>query len=817
MTPRRTLLIVGVAVPVVGVLVALVTGLVSGQQRWPGPLEFIRVHPWQSLVAVTIVSVCLATLAAIPPARPLDLRLAADHLAEAVGRDWSYEAEWRKIFDPYPLSVQWVAADPELVTEWSALLRLAKSGPGDYASRISRWVAGPEDLAGSGDDLVELLNRVPTGRLVVLGKQGAGKTIFLVRLVLDLIARRQPGEPVPVLMPLASWNPEEDDLRTWMVRWLITERSGLAGFAKAGTRDSLARALLDAGLILPVLDGLDEIPEAARAPAIARINDGMRPGQSLVLAARTEDYRAAVRSAAGPQVLLTGAAGIELCPLVGDVVANYLRDSAGGPEAARRWDPIIFTLSRKRPPPVALALTTPLMAALARVAYNPRPGEGVKDLHAEPRELLDRKRFKTHKQIEDYLFDRFIPSSYRKHPDQSHPSRRYSWTPQQAEQWLTFLAQDLEDHQDGSTDLAWWRLPSAAPSHLVAIVLGLEAALAGGLGYPYVGYGVGLIVAIAAGMMARRLIPPKKTGLNYGLIGGLIGGSAAGLLNLAILGAGARGYRLGSFLSGGLGIGIPAALMASFIPSLVAAFAGEIAAAFYENAAAFEGIRTAVGWGSHIINAVGVGLTAFLFVEMASRSIPARGLRWSRTWLVCGLAAASVLGFIMWYQAGWVAGVTVGLSATVASGVVGGMAEYVATDLEGAANPNRVLWRDRSTFLACWLGLGISIGLSTGLAAAFTPTVSGRPSGVGYGSGIAITNILVPGLIFGFIQAMWGSFAVSRLWLSSTKHLPWRFMTFLYDAHANRGVLRQVGAIYQFRHVELQRRLAVSARPKKNE
>jgi hypothetical protein len=36
-------------------------------------------------------------------------------------------------------------------------------------------------------------------------------------------------------------------------------------------------------------------------------------------------------------------------------------------------------------------------------------------------------------------------------------------------------------------------------------------------------------------------------------------------------------------------------------------------------------------------------------------------------------------------------------------------------------------------------------------------------------------------------------------------------MSFLADAH-QRGVLRQAGAVYQFRHVELQRRLAIRPR-----
>jgi hypothetical protein len=43
--------------------------------------------------------------------------------------------------------------------------------------------------------LADVLERVPTGRLVVLGEPGAGKTILMVRLVLDLLARRAGDGP----------------------------------------------------------------------------------------------------------------------------------------------------------------------------------------------------------------------------------------------------------------------------------------------------------------------------------------------------------------------------------------------------------------------------------------------------------------------------------------------------------------------------------------------------------------------------------------------------------------------------------------------
>jgi hypothetical protein len=53
----------------------------------------------------------------------------------------------------------------------------------------------------------------------------------------------------------------------------------------------------------------------------------------------------------------------------------------------------------------------------------------------------------------------------------------------------------------------------------------------------------------------------------------------------------------------------------------------------------------------------------------------------------------------------------------------------------------------------------------------------------------------------------WGWLLTTRLWLCATGRLPWRLMTFLQEAH-RRGVLRQAGAVYQFRHARLQERLA---------
>jgi hypothetical protein len=56
----------------------------------------------------------------------------------------------------------------------------------------------------------------------------------------------------------------------------------------------------------------------------------------------------------------------------------------------------------------------------------------------------------------------------------------------------------------------------------------------------------------------------------------------------------------------------------------------------------------------------------------------------------------------------------------------------------------------------------------------------------------------------------WGRTGVARVWLALTGRAPWRLMAFLAEAH-RRGVLRRVGARYEFRHLRLQQRLTACA------
>ncbi len=435
----------------------------------------------------------------------------ADELAVAVGRQWGKEAAVRRLIYPYPLPGSWAAAAADLAAPWEALAELAASGAGwppPVPGRV--WAAGPAELAGEGGELAEVLDRVPTGRLVVLGEPGSGKTMLMVRLVLDLLAAREAGGPVPVLFPVASWDPSGQDLAGWLANRLIIDYPALAGPTPAGAAGpTRAAALLEAGLIVPVLDGLDELSGKARGAAISRINDALPPGGQVLLTCRTRQYRDAVRPSDGPEVTLAGAAAIELRPLDAGAVRRYLRDDAPGPAARARWDPVLALLGTQAP--AGQALSTPLMVALARAIYNPRLGEAAGAM-GDPAELCG---FTSRGAVEAHLFDAFIPATYR-------PSVGGRWTAGQAERWLAFLARHLE-HTIGTPDLAWWQLEKAVPRTALRLVVGLAAGLMVGLG---AGLGLGAGAGLGGGARAGAgagLAAGLAVGLVVGLVFGLTG------------------------------------------------------------------------------------------------------------------------------------------------------------------------------------------------------------------------------------------------------------------------------------------------------
>lgn len=132
---------------------------------------------------------------------------------------------------------------------------------------------------------------------------------------------------MPVLFSLASWDPARTGFLQWLARHLADE------YPFVRPRD--AQTIIDAGRVLPLLDGLDELPGGAAAAAVAMIN-GAGLQRPLVVACRSQEFAHAVHVGDVP----TGAAVVELEPVRPDQAETYLRLTTPPDDRLARWEPV---------------------------------------------------------------------------------------------------------------------------------------------------------------------------------------------------------------------------------------------------------------------------------------------------------------------------------------------------------------------------------------------------------------------------------------------------------------------------------------------
>lgn len=162
-------------------------------------------------------------------------------------------------------------------------------------------------------------------RLLILGKPGSGKSVELRRLARDLAATvlEAPGPPpkVPVYLALSSWRPSDRDLSTWLIWRLNKEYSFAPKDASKWVEPEM--------LLLPLLDGLDEVSPDSRPRCVAAINSFLdKYGGGVVVSSRPEAH-------SGLPEQLDVRANVALSPLSEARVETCLATAGPGLDALR--------------------------------------------------------------------------------------------------------------------------------------------------------------------------------------------------------------------------------------------------------------------------------------------------------------------------------------------------------------------------------------------------------------------------------------------------------------------------------------------------
>ncbi|MEU1408134.1 NACHT domain-containing protein [Streptomyces sp. NPDC005728] len=683
----------------------------------------------------------------------------AQTLARVVRRQWEDEAILRQLFEPAPLPVSWTLSRRGELMDCSTR--------GDTA--ILCHTHAP-------DQLIETFHRATRQRMVVLGPGGSGKTTFAVLLLLALLRTRDCDDPVPVLCPLSSFDPSRESARDWLQRRITEDYPALSDVRRYGT-SSIVELLTEHRLV-PVLDGLDEVPVARQAAVLAALNDTLPTSAPLVLTCRTDDFARAVRESRP----LGNAAVLEPAPLhVGEALAA-LRLAA--PTQRRpAWDALADHLAQTPESPVGHVLTSPLMATLVRCVY----GGGDHD----PTELADLRRFPTLPAVEHHLLDALIPTLYARSRRQD-PTR--GWNPEKARRHLTFLAQGLSKH--GSFDFAWWKLHTWSSA----------------LTKPWRRAATWLAITLVGHLVTNPLLVPLF-GMPLKIVPMCMAQAAAVVPVFLLSSRGSRslartGHRTGFSalvaLSGGL----------AATPATVPFLPGTSMAPKFLEATAFVGVCLWL-----------VLLTAGL---PAPPELPNRGrpgmVQWRRRLAralgsVAGVAVSSALFFASYAayvhndgEPRFLASLRDGLVIGAVLGIGLAFFRWVRSSpaVDDQETVEETLRADRLLALlgggACaFLFVLPDAGVRTSIWFASTVT------DLAIVTAFRLLDIGVIGFVLALATCAWPYYVIARIQFAIRGQLPWQLQAFLADAH-RLGILRRVNSTYQFRHARLQTRLAESTR-----
>lgn len=705
------------------------------------------------------------------------LDAAAEALAYLVREQWCREATLRRLFEPWPLPIVWTVVEDPGVAGSAQVTGIAEGTRYEGAEAVAAAWAGSL-----------------TRRLVLLGDAGAGKSACALQLTLALLDDEKVTQ-VPVLMSATGFRPESETPVEWLAHRLRRDYPLLADAERFGPR--AAEDLLAAHRVVPVIDGLDELPAPRLEVVLRALVVAGDPRAPLVVACRTGEFTAA---AARCGVLPRAAVLVPSPVTVTDAVRLLTH---ADPAAREAWGRVAVRLRADPAQPLAAVLARPLGVALVRSLYTHGRGD--------PARLLNRDRFAGPEALEEHLLDAFVPALYERAAAQA-PRMRHR-DPERAERYLRFLSGQLQER--GTTDFAWWHLRDWTRLTRSRLAVRALASLI-----------TGLAILPTVVRVSRQLADVEGDDWRHFAAAKVL---AAMLFLPALLTTADWFSQRRPSRSGALRTMLPAVAVASLVPMVIVL----VEHLLFMQLSPLAMVLTETG-----IAAYYVGLVLPVVVVVGLPVMPAEPRRgrfsfrgWRRrlggactrfTYAGVLVAVAIQLGSMAVYCVQARPAVQLSMSCAMSVATVPLIAGAVAGLLAAAAwwyerpggppisTPCRSIRTDRTLGLGSALAGSLLINLD-GAATILSPTPL-----VAHLDAQDITRMLLTdwltifgptGALIALAATCWPYYCLARLRFALTGRLPWRLQAFLADAH-RLGVLRQAGAVYQFRHAALQQRLA---------
>ncbi|MEU8867990.1 NACHT domain-containing protein [Streptomyces umbrinus] len=702
--------------------------------------------------------------ASLPETSPRVLA-AANALADELEHQWMEEARRQRLLEPTPIPVGWsrslrpVAGAVELAVDPS---RQPRYVPPTVPTATPATLGSVEN--GELESLCPIYEGLASGRVVILGRSGGGKSSAAIITLLNALRNRQnmtdaeeqAQTPVPVLLSCRDWEPNRVGLIEWLTRRLAADYPRLrARERKMGT---LASQLVRSGRVTLFLDGLDELDPEFQDIALEEIEGHTR--LRFVLLSRTEAFAEAVKRSHH----LSRALVLELSPVTSKEAADYLRRCHVVPERPD-WRRLTEHVQNSPDSPVSQVLSSPLALMLLRTLSNDE---------AIVRRLLIPETFDSRDDVEDYLLDQYPRVACRPLPGE--PPRPAA---EEVDLCLRYIAHRMS--QEASTTLLWQHLHRWQPW--------LPRVLSTGLLGMAVTSVMGSVVFGPLGQYTVRGSTGTDFGLWYGGRIGLIFGLLAAVCSELRATRADRERR------------DEAPRMLFFNPAATPVLTVALTVAVGNQTSYPIGVPTGIAVGGL------AGAAATRPWPIPRRRQPRFRLLRPRIDPVTALVTGLAVGLAYGTTKGIANGVAAGIAGAALLGLMAGVLRPAAQG--DFSSPRRQWDQDRERSLTVGLGAGTILGFALGFKNA---TAHGVLAGV------------VAGVAIGALIAAACAIGMSDLWRTNLVFLQLRLRgavpaggtRILWHAY-ERGVLRGQGPTLAFRHLRLQERMAATYRSGREE